>query len=82
MKIFQNKPSRAWKSSGVKFNGNQMEMSGFSFAEDYFNLTKDKFIINITAKNIIGNGFLVVSVYKEQFLVWQENIYLKNTLKE
>ena len=84
MKIFQNKPSRVWKSSGIKFIGNQMEMSGFSFAEDYFRLTKDKFIINITAKNIIGNGFLVVSVYKEQFLVWQENIYLKNTnfLKE
>jgi hypothetical protein len=79
MKIFQNKPSKAWKSSGVKLNGNQMEMSGFSFAEDYFKLTKDKFIINIIAKNIVGNGFLIVSVYKEQFLVWQENIYLKNT---
>lgn len=79
MKIFQNKIPRLWKSSGIKFNGNQIEMSGFSFAEDYFKLTKDKFIVNITAKNIIGNGLLIVSIYKEQFLVWQENFYLKNT---
>jgi len=78
MKIFQNKIPRTWKSSGITIKNNQIEMSNFSFLEDYIKIKENKFIINIIGKNIIGNGSFSVLIYKNEFLVWQEIFYFKN----
>ena len=80
MRIFQNKLPRTWKSTGVTIINGQMEMSNFSFAEEIFKSTSNKFAINIIGKNIIGNGSLLIKIYKEQFLVWQEELSFKGTL--
>jgi hypothetical protein len=78
MKIFQNKIPKTWKSTGVTINNGQMEMSNFSFAEEYFISTSNKFTINIVGKNIIGNGIVSLLIYKDTFLVWKEEILFKN----
>jgi len=78
MKIFQNKIPKTWKSTGITISNGQMEMSNFSFAEEFFTSTSNKFLINIIGKNIIGNGALIVSIYKDSFLVWQEEFIFKN----
>jgi hypothetical protein len=80
MRIFQNKLPRTWKSTGVTIVNGQIEMSNFSFAEETFKSTSNKFAINIIGKNIIGNGSLLIKIYKEQFLVWQEELSFKGTL--
>jgi hypothetical protein len=73
MKIFTDKLPRTWKSSGVTLKSNQIEMSNFSFLEDYFISNSKNFNITIIGKNIIGNGVFSISVYKESSLVWQED---------
>lgn len=78
MKIFQNKIPKSWKSSGVSLKNSQMEMSNFSFAEDYFKSTSNKFLITIIGKNIIGDGLFSITIYKESFVVWQEQFSFKN----
>ena len=78
MKIFQNKIPKSWKSSGVSLKNSQMEMSNFSFAEDYFKSTSNKFLITIIGKNIIGDGSFSITIYKESFVVWQEQFSFKN----
>lgn len=77
MRIFQNKLPRSWKSTGITIVNGQMEMSNFSFGEEIFKSTSNKFTINIIGKNIIGNGSLLIKIYKEQFLVWQEELSFK-----
>jgi len=72
MRIFTTKLPRTWKSSGVTLKSDQIEMSNFSFLEDYFISSSKNFNITIIGKNIIGNGVFSVSVYKESSLVWQE----------
>lgn len=72
MRIFTSKLPRSWKSSGVMVKSDQLEMSNFSFIEDYFISSSRSFNITIIGKNIIGNGIFSISVYKESFLVWQE----------
>jgi hypothetical protein len=79
MKIFQNKLPKIWKSTGIKFINGQMEMSSFSFAEEFFKSTSNKFTINMIGKNIIGNGVFSIKIYKDQFLVWQEELSFKGT---
>lgn len=78
MKIFQNKAPRSWKSSGIIIKNNQIEMSNFSFIEDYVNIKENKFSISIIGKNIIGNGLFSISIYKSEFLVWKESFCFKN----
>lgn len=78
MKIFLNKIPKTWKSSGVIQKGSQMEMSNFSFAEDYFKSKEFNIKITIIGKNIIGNGHFIFSVFKNEFLVWQEDLFFKN----
>jgi hypothetical protein len=77
MRIFQNKLPRAWKSTGITIVDGQLEMSNFSFGEEIFKSTSNKFTINIIGKNIIGNGSLLIKIYKEKFLVWQEELSFK-----
>jgi len=72
MRIFTTKLPRTWKSSGVALKSDQIEMSNFSFLEDYFISSSKNFNITIIGRNIIGNGVFSVSVYKESSLVWQE----------
>lgn len=78
MKIFQNKTPRSWKSSGVLAKGSQIEMSSFSFLEEFVKTSEGKFSINIIGKNIIGNGLFSIQIYKEEFLVWKESFNFKN----
>jgi hypothetical protein len=78
MKIFQNKVPRSWKSSGISIKNNQIEMSNFSFMEDYFKIRESKFSISIIGKNIIGDGGFYISIYKNEFLVWKEFFNFKN----
>jgi hypothetical protein len=78
MKIFQNKTPRSWKSSGVLAKGSQIEMSNFSFLEEFVKTSEGKFSINIIGKNIIGNGLFSIQIYKEEFLVWKESFNFKN----
>ena len=49
-------------------------MSNFSFMEEYFVSNSRNFNITIIGKNIIGNGVFSISVYKESFLVLQEEL--------
>ena len=77
MKIFTSKLPRAWKSSGVTVKSDQLEMSNFSFIEEYFTSNSTKFNITIIGKNIIGNGAFSISIYKELFLVWQEEFFFE-----
>jgi len=78
MKIFQNKTPRSWKSSGILAKGSQIEMSNFSFLEEFIKISEGKFLINIIGKNIIGNGLFSIQIYKEEFLVWKESFSFKN----
>ena len=77
MKIFTSKLPRAWKSSGVTVKSDQLEMSNFSFIEEYFTSNSTRFNITIIGKNIIGNGAFSISIYKELFLVWQEEFFFE-----
>ena len=73
MRIFTSKLPRTWRSSGVTVKSDQLEMSNFSFVEEYFTSNSTKFNITIIGKNIIGNGAFSIAIYKESFLVWQED---------
>jgi len=73
MRIFTSKLPRTWRSSGVTIKSDQLEMSNFSFVEEYFTSNSTKFNITIIGKNIIGNGAFSIAIYKESFLVWQED---------
>lgn len=74
MKIFANKTPRTWKSSGVLIKSDQLEMSNFSFLEESFISSTSEFIITIVGKNLIGNGAFSIAIYKDSFLVWQEEM--------
>lgn len=74
MRIFTTKLPKSWRSSGITFKSDQIEMSNFSFMEEYFVSSSRNFNITIIGKNIIGNGIFSISVYKESFLVWQEEL--------
>lgn len=74
MRIFTTKLPRSWSSSGINFKSDQIEMSNFSFMEEYFVSNSRNFNITIIGKNIIGNGVFSISVYKESFLVLQEEL--------
>lgn len=74
MRIFTNKIPRSWKSSGVTVKNDQLEMSSFSFLEEYFISNSTKFNITIIGKNVVGNGLCSISIYKDAYLVWQEDL--------
>jgi hypothetical protein len=85
MKIFQNKTPRSWKSSGVLAKGSQIEMSNFSFLEEFVKTSEGKFSINIIGKNIIGNGLFSIQIYKEEFIkrpIEEQHGILKNAEKK
>jgi len=72
MRVFVNKMPRRWISSGVSVKSEQIEMSNFSFIEEYFTSKSNKFNINIIGKSLIGNGAFYVTIYKNNFIVWKE----------
>jgi hypothetical protein len=74
MRIFTNKIPRSWKSSGVTVKNDQLEMSSFSFLEEYFISKSRKFNITIIGKSLMGNGLCSIAVYKGSYLVWQEDL--------